>query len=105
MGQKCTNTAQRLYESRCEFVPQCSRRELFERPRRSHRSARESLTLRNIRVERSREAIDFHSVIGGQRYNSHFSGRKLAELGRIHYGMSWGRAQLAPGADTIQPDD
>jgi hypothetical protein len=38
----------------------------------------------------------FHSVIGGQRYNPLFSGTLLDEVGRIHYGTSWGRVRLAP---------
>ena len=39
---------------------------------------------------------DFHSTIGGQRYNPLFSGTEIDEAGRIHYGTPWGRVRLAP---------
>jgi hypothetical protein len=38
----------------------------------------------------------FHFLIGGQRYNSLFSGTLLDEAGRIHYGTHWGRVRLDP---------
>jgi hypothetical protein len=38
----------------------------------------------------------FHTTIGGQRYNSLFSGTEIDEAGRIHYGTPWGRVRLAP---------
>jgi hypothetical protein len=41
----------------------------------------------------------FHTVIGGQRYNSLFSGTELDEAGRIHYGTPWGRVRLVPATD------
>jgi len=41
-------------------------------------------------------ASAFHWVIGGQRYNSLFSGTLIDEAGRIHYGGPWGRLRLAP---------
>jgi hypothetical protein len=38
----------------------------------------------------------FHYVIGGQRFNSLFSGTLMDERGRIHYGTLWGRVRLNP---------
>jgi hypothetical protein len=38
----------------------------------------------------------FHTAIGGQRYNSLFSGTEIDEARRIHYGTPWGRVRLAP---------
>jgi hypothetical protein len=38
----------------------------------------------------------YHYIIGGQRYNSLFSGTLLDEGGRIHYGTPWGRVRLVP---------
>ena len=38
----------------------------------------------------------FHSVIGGQRFNPHYSGTHIDEKARIHYGTHWGRVRLAP---------
>ena len=40
--------------------------------------------------------VDFHYVIGGQRYNPFFSGTLLDEDGRVHYGTPWGRVRLNP---------
>jgi hypothetical protein len=39
---------------------------------------------------------DFHYVIGGQKYNSLFSGPVINEDGSVMYGTSWGRAKLTP---------
>ncbi|MGC6472071.1 MAG: hypothetical protein ACON4W_04245 [Parvibaculales bacterium] len=36
----------------------------------------------------------FHYVLGGQKYNSQFSGTTIDEKGRIFYGTMWGRARL-----------
>jgi hypothetical protein len=43
-------------------------------------------------------ASAFHWEIGGQRYNSLFSGTLIDEDGRIHYGGPWSRIRLAPVA-------
>jgi len=40
----------------------------------------------------------FHYEIGGQRYDPLFSGTLVDEAGRIHFGTTWGRARLDPGA-------
>jgi hypothetical protein len=40
----------------------------------------------------------FHYEIGGQRYNPLFAGTLVDEAGRIHFGTTWGRARLDPGA-------
>ena len=40
-------------------------------------------------------ASSFHFVIGGQRYNSLFSGALIDEAGRIHYGGPWSRLRLS----------
>jgi hypothetical protein len=41
-------------------------------------------------------ALDFHYLIGGQRYNVMYSGTAIDEDGRIHYGTPWGRVRLTP---------
>ncbi len=41
-------------------------------------------------------AVDFHYVIGGQRYNSLFAGTLIDEAGRVIYGTPWGRVRLNP---------
>lgn len=41
-------------------------------------------------------AETFHYVVGGQKYNSEFSGPTLDEKGRIFYGAIWGRVLLKP---------
>ena len=38
----------------------------------------------------------FHYIIGGQKFNSEFSGPTIDEKGRIFYGTMWGRALLKP---------
>jgi hypothetical protein len=38
----------------------------------------------------------FHWVVGGERYNSHFSGVNLDQEGRIIYGTSFGVVRLEP---------
>ena len=43
---------------------------------------------------------EYHSVIGGQRYNPLFSGTLLDDAGRIHYGTPWGRVRLDPDAES-----
>jgi len=43
-------------------------------------------------------ASAFHYEIGGQRYDPLFSGTLVDEAGRIHFGTTWGRARLDPGA-------
>jgi hypothetical protein len=43
----------------------------------------------------------FHWVIGGQRYNSLYSGTLLDEAGRIVYGTPWGRVRLEPRAESL----
>ncbi|MFP5307369.1 MAG: hypothetical protein ACLGI7_16300 [Gammaproteobacteria bacterium] len=43
----------------------------------------------------------FHWVIGGQRYNSLYSGTLLDEAGRIVYGTPWGRVRLEPRAEPL----
>ncbi len=41
----------------------------------------------------------FHYVIGGQKYNSEYSGVTLDENGQVFYGTIWGRAKLLPKND------
>ncbi len=48
---------------------------------------------------------DFHSVIGGQRYNPFYSGTHIDENARIHYGTHWGRVRLAPSASARERSD
>jgi hypothetical protein len=38
----------------------------------------------------------FHFVVGGERYNSLFSGIQLDQEGRIIYGTMWGKVRLEP---------
>ena len=38
----------------------------------------------------------FPYIIGGQKFNSEFSGPTIDEKGRIFYGTMWGRALLKP---------
>ena len=39
----------------------------------------------------------FHYIIGGQKYNSLYSGINIDDEGRIFYGTLWGFARLNPG--------
>jgi hypothetical protein len=53
-------------------------------------------TLEALDWETGREA--FHYEIGGQRYDPLFAGTLVDEAGRIHFGTTWGRVRLDPGA-------
>jgi hypothetical protein len=53
-------------------------------------------TLEALDWETGRSA--FHYEIGGQRYDSLFAGTLVDEAGRIHFGTTWGRVRLDPGA-------
>jgi hypothetical protein len=41
----------------------------------------------------------YHLVIGGQSYNSMFTGTRMDQQGNIHYGTSWGRVRITPNPD------
>jgi hypothetical protein len=47
-------------------------------------------------------ASAFHWQIGGQRYNSLFSGTLIDEAGRVHYGGPWGRVRIDPHSGLAQ---
>ncbi|MEM9013716.1 MAG: hypothetical protein AAGB02_01285 [Pseudomonadota bacterium] len=43
----------------------------------------------------------FYYIIGGQKFNSQFSGPFIDEKGRIAYGTMWGRARIQPSNTDI----
>jgi len=44
----------------------------------------------------------FHYIIGGQKYNSQYSGVNMDEKGRVYYGTMFGRARIEAGVDLAE---